>query len=63
MFLVMAWWVISARKWFKGPKINTEHHMLGRQQTPQTIIEGVSCSMSGSDSDAFSKTKEAEKII
>jgi hypothetical protein len=30
MFLVAVWWVVSARKWFKGPTINVEHHMLGR---------------------------------
>jgi hypothetical protein len=30
MFIVTVWWFISARKWFKGPKINIEHMMLGR---------------------------------
>jgi amino acid transporter len=25
MFLAMTWYVLSARKWFKGPKINMEH--------------------------------------
>ena len=25
------WWFISARKWFKGPKVNIEHQMLGRE--------------------------------
>ena len=24
IFFVIAWWFISARKWFKGPKINVE---------------------------------------
>jgi len=38
MFIVMVWWFISAHKWFKGPKIQVEHHMLGREEN---IVEGV----------------------
>jgi hypothetical protein len=30
MLLVTIWWFVSARKWFKGPKVNVEHLMLGR---------------------------------
>jgi hypothetical protein len=30
MFFVTVWWFVSARKWFKGPKVNVEHMMLGR---------------------------------
>jgi hypothetical protein len=30
MLLVTIWWFVSARKWFKGPKVNVEHMMLGR---------------------------------
>jgi hypothetical protein len=26
---VMIWWILDARKWFKGPKVNVEHAMLG----------------------------------
>jgi hypothetical protein len=36
MFLVTVWWFISAHKWFKGPKVNIEHMMLGRGE----IVEG-----------------------
>ena len=32
MFLVTIWWLISAHKWFKGPKVNIEHMMLGREE-------------------------------
>ncbi|KAI5860669.1 amino acid transporter [Durotheca rogersii] len=28
MLLVVLWFVVDAHKWFKGPKINIEHHML-----------------------------------
>lgn len=27
----LIWWVVAARKWFKGPKVNIEHAMLGRE--------------------------------
>jgi len=37
MFLVLLWWVVSARKWFKGPAINVEHYMIGRA----VAIDGV----------------------
>lgn len=30
MFLVTIWWFVSAKKWFKGPKVNVQHMMLGR---------------------------------
>jgi amino acid transporter len=37
MLGAMIWWAISARKWFKGPKVNVEHQMLGRDGT---VLEG-----------------------
>ena len=30
MIIVTIWWFVSARKWFKGPKVNIEHMMFGR---------------------------------
>ena len=27
MLGVIIWWIVDARKWFKGPKVNIEHHM------------------------------------
>lgn len=32
MIGVLIWWVVDARKWFKGPKVNVEHHMMDRAQ-------------------------------
>jgi hypothetical protein len=29
MLFINIWWAVSARKWFKGPKVNLEHTMLG----------------------------------
>lgn len=31
------WWIVDAHKWFKGPKVNVEHYMLGRQEA---VVEG-----------------------
>ena len=45
MIFIMIWWFVSARKWFKGPHINVEHHMLGR-----SVVEGV-----GGDEDEISR--------
>jgi hypothetical protein len=56
MAMVLAWWFISAHKWFKGPVINVEHHMLGRDE----VVHGVEGT---SDSDTPSipdKAAEAE---
>jgi len=39
MTLVMIWWFVSARKWFKGPRVNVNHKMLGR---PGTVVDGES---------------------
>ncbi|KAI9649181.1 GABA/polyamine transporter [Ciborinia camelliae] len=39
MSMVMIWWYVSARKWFKGPVLNIEHHMIG--QDAEEIVEGV----------------------
>lgn len=38
MLLVCVWWVLSARKWFKGPKVNVAHMMLGDEQQ---ILDGL----------------------
>lgn len=56
MLLVIIWWVISARKWFKGPKVNLEHLMLGRDdqaadiqaEDPNNTIEGKDADRSSS---------------
>jgi hypothetical protein len=47
MFLVMVWWFISARHWFKGPVVNVEHKMLGREGN---VVEGKSGDRSSSES-------------
>jgi hypothetical protein len=29
MFIAFLWFLVDARKWFKGPRVNVEHRMLG----------------------------------
>jgi len=31
MLMVLIWWVVDAHKWFKGPKVNIKHAMIGRE--------------------------------
>ena len=44
----MIWWFVSARKWFKGPKVNVEHMMLGRNEVLEGKDEERSSSSGGS---------------
>jgi hypothetical protein len=30
MLFALLWFVIDARKWFKGPKVNVKHAMIGQ---------------------------------
>lgn len=48
MFAIVVWWVCGARKWFKGPKVNVQHLMLGRVED-DVVLEGVSSPITGSD--------------
>jgi hypothetical protein len=38
IFFVLLWWIIDARKWFKGPKVNVKHLMLGRED--RNVLDG-----------------------
>ncbi|KAL1305739.1 hypothetical protein AAFC00_007321 [Neodothiora populina] len=50
MFAICIWWIVSARKWFKGPKVNVQHLMLGRDVEGEYTIDGQEVSeSSGSD--------------
>lgn len=33
MLFVLIWWAVDAHKWFKGPKVNVKHKMLGQNET------------------------------
>lgn len=60
MFLVTIWWFVSAHKWFKGPKVNIEHMMLGREEA---VLIGEGSVGDGKDGDNSSgDMKGPEKI-
>ena len=54
MLGVLIWWAVDARKWFKGPKVNIEHQMLGREGN---VVEGKEGGNDSGDSSAGSITK------
>lgn len=37
MFLAVIWFVVDAHKWFKGPRVNVEHMMIGAEGN---VLEG-----------------------
>ncbi|KAH8197855.1 hypothetical protein TruAng_008002 [Truncatella angustata] len=41
MLAVIIWFFVDARKWFKGPKINIEHHMLHQDLSAHPGVEGI----------------------
>lgn len=61
MLGAMVWWVVDAHKWFKGPKVNIDHTMIGRDEN---VIDGKNelDSDSGSQS-AGSANKEQFKSV
>jgi hypothetical protein len=56
MILIMIWWFVSAHKWFKGPHINVEHAMLGRND----VVEGIAEHESTSDVHSVQKKDDGE---
>ncbi|ORY05675.1 amino acid permease-domain-containing protein [Clohesyomyces aquaticus] len=57
MLGVIIWWFVSAHKWFKGPKVNIEHMMLGREGN---LVEGVESKANDSGSDIVRDSKAIE---
>ena len=53
MLIISIWWVVDARKWFKGPKVNVDHQMLGREgnvvdaEVPTHVQDGSDSGSSG----------------
>lgn len=60
MFLVMVWWVLGARKWFKGPKVNLEHVMPGTESAYAEQIQAKEVNGdSSSSTDSLAQAKKA----
>ncbi|KAA8616651.1 PotE Amino acid transporter [Pyrenophora tritici-repentis] len=55
MLFVTIWWFVSAHKWFKGPKVNIEHMMLGQH----VVISGQAVSVHSKDESG----SEGEAVI
>jgi hypothetical protein len=60
MLLITIWWFVSAHKWFKGPKINIDHQMLGRGEV--LVGEGPSDDKRDRD-DSSAEAQRLEKHI
>ena len=59
MVLVCIWWVVSARKWFKGPKVNVAHMMLGDREQ---MIEGLNVERTVSRGSGQGAPEKLQKI-
>jgi len=68
MMFALTWYAVSARKWFKGPKVNIDHMMLGRVAEDHSNIADASGDKelvrpdSGSDSSEWDIEKGGIKI-
>ena len=60
----LLWWVVSARKWFKGPKVNIEHMMLGREGNVVDAkeINEADAASSGSDKGPVERDISDKKV-
>jgi hypothetical protein len=45
----LIWWFVDARKWFKGPKVNLEHLMHGRDDQAAEIAKEDGIILEGKD--------------
>lgn len=59
MLGAIIWWIVSARHWFKGPKVNIEHVMLGRDEN---VIQGRVENSDSEDSSANSLNRETRDL-
>lgn len=59
MVLITIWWFISAHKWFKGPKVNVEHMMLGREGN---IVMGEEEADFGDQDNSSGEARVSDKI-
>ncbi|KAI9838586.1 MAG: hypothetical protein M1819_004898 [Sarea resinae] len=59
MLSILIWWFVDAHKWFKGPKVNVEHLMLGRDAN---VVEGIEKDEGSSGSDTDIHKGPSEKI-
>lgn len=58
MFLAIVWFIVDARKWFKGPKVNIEHMMIGQGEN---VIDGKSDERSSDSGSGMGVHSDFEK--
>lgn len=58
MLAIIIWWFLSARKWFKGPKPDIQHQMLGRE-----VLDGQEASKSSTGSRSGSISKADLRVL
>lgn len=58
MLFIIVWWVASAHRWFKGPKVNIAHQMLGREGN---VLEGKDSGLDDSDQASPMVAKDGDK--
>lgn len=61
MVLITIWWFVSARKWFKGPKVNLDHLMHGEERDG-LVIEGKAPSTDGDGDGVVKPSKSAGDV-
>lgn len=64
MLAIVVWFFVDARKWFKGPKINIEHHMLHQdlRAHPGVDISKSSNEPTGDKLDGASSTDKVATV-
>lgn len=60
MLAVLIWWAVSARHWFKGPKVNIEHQMLGREGN---VVKDEATGVDSEDTSSGSISKDAARRL
>jgi len=72
MLAATIWWVVDARKWFKGPKVNVEHALYNVQtdepESTTAVYEGVAASTTRdeqpeSGGDRYISSKEESGVV
>lgn len=61
MLAVLVWWVVDARKWFKGPKVNVEHALVAHD-VPEMVGVGDDKSSESGEAKPTTSTKETVDV-
>lgn len=62
MLGALIWWFIDAHKWFKGPKVNLEHLMHGRDEQAAELAGNSTVVIEGKDLSKVSSTPSSDRV-